>query len=58
MRMFTIGTNRSLMTVLWQFPDRGLGSTKPAIYGNKWLHVIMTYIIACIVNGYGMCVTA
>ena len=41
-----------------QFSDRGLGSTKPAIYGNKWLHVIMTYIIACIVNGYGMCVTA
>ena len=60
MRMNTLIISQSRCTVImaWQFSDRGLGSTKPAIYGNKWLHVIMTYIIACIVNGYGMCVTA
>ena len=58
MLMFAISATSNCVAVRRKFSDRGLGSTKPAIYGNKWLHVIMTYIIACIVNGYGMCVTA
>ena len=58
MAVFTICTNRSLMTVLWQFSDSALGGTLPHIATQIRLHIVMGLTAAGVGNRYNVIMIA
>ena len=58
MAVFTIGTNRSLMTMCRKFSDSALGGTLPHIATQIRLHIVMGLTAAGVGNRYNVIMIA